>query len=192
MTHSQESLVETALRANSIDLLYYFERRAAPDTAADLVAETMLIAWQREKDHPEGTETSRMWLFGIARNVLKNSERGARRRHRLASKLKMMLHPDEASHSADDGVEVRDAIEQLDPALAELVRLVHWEGFSINDAGQLLGLPSSTARGSYQRAKQQLREALEPGNSEAQHCPATLPHVDLSTFTGNGRAAGLN
>ncbi|GAA1168813.1 RNA polymerase sigma factor [Nesterenkonia sandarakina] len=192
MTHSRESPVETALRANSIDLLHYFERRTDRDAAADLMAETMLTAWQREKDHPEGTESSRMWLFGIARNVLKNSERGARRRHRLASKLRKLLHPDEASHSADDGVEVRDAIEQLDPALAELVRLIHWEGFSINDAGQILGLPSSTARGSYQRAKQQLREALEPGNSEAQHCPATLPHVDLNTFTGNERVTGID
>ena len=180
--------METALRANSVDLLHYFERRTAPDTAADLVAETMLIAWQREQDHPEGAEGSRMWLFGIARNVLANAERGQRRRHRLASKLKMMLRPDETSHAADDGVEVRDAIQQLDPELRELVRLVHWEGFSITDAGQILELPSSTARGHYQRAKQQLREALDPDSPVTQRCPATLPHVDLSTFPGSGSA----
>lgn len=192
MTHSQESPVETSLRDNAIDLLHYFERRTDRDTAADLVAETMLVAWQREKDHPEGAEASRMWLFGISRNVLKNSERGQRRRHRLASKLKMMLRPDEASQAADDGVEVRDAIQQLDSELSELVRLVHWEGFSINNAGQILGLPSSTARGRYQQAKQQLREALDPGSSEAQHCPATLPQVDLGTLPGHGGAAGVN
>lgn len=188
MTHSRESPVETAIRANAIDLLHYFERRTIPDTAADLVAETMLIAWQREHDHPEDAEASRMWLFGIARNVLKNAERGHRRRHRLASKLKMLLRQDEASQAADDGAEVRDAIQRLDPELSELIRLVHWEGFSVADAGQILGLPSSTARGSYQRAKQQLREALDPDDSAAQRCPATLPHVDLSTFPGTGSA----
>lgn len=192
MTHSRESLVETALRANSVDLLHYFERRTGRDTAADLMAETMLIAWQREKDHPEGAEDSRMWLFGIARKLLMNSERGQRRRHRLASKLKMILRLDEASLAADHGAEVRDAVQQLNPELGELVHLVHWEGFSITDAGEILGLPSSTARGHYQRAKQQLREILDPGSSEAQHCPATLPQVDVSTFTGNRGAAGLN
>ncbi|MGJ9406333.1 RNA polymerase sigma factor [Nesterenkonia aurantiaca] len=189
MTHSNESPVEAAVRANSVDLLHYFERRTtATDAAADLVAETMLIAWQREQEHPDGAEASRMWLFGIARKVLMNSERGQRRRHRLASKLKMLLRPEEASQAADEGVEVRDAVQQLDPELSELVRLVHWEGFSITDAGQILGLPSSTARGHYQRAKQQLRGALDPSGSEAQHCPATLPHVDLSTFPSHGDA----
>ncbi|MBE1513719.1 RNA polymerase sigma factor [Nesterenkonia halotolerans] len=177
--------MEASVRANSLDLLHYFERRTAPDTAADLVAETMLVAWQREEDDPQGAEVSRMWLFGIARNVLMNSERGQRRRHRLASKLKMMLRPEDASQAADDLVEVRDAVQRLDPQLSELVKLVHWEGFSVTDAGQILGLPASTARGHYQRAKQQLREALDPSDSEAQHCPATLPHVDLSAFPGH-------
>lgn len=179
MTHSHESPLEAALRDNSVDLLHYFERRTDRDAGADLVAETMLVAWQREQEHPEGAEASRMWLFGIARHVLNNAKRGQRRRHRLANKLKAMLHPHNASHAADDGVEVRDAVQQLDPELSELVKLIHWEGFSVADAGQNLGLPASTARGRYQRAKEQLREALDDTDSSArQHCSATLPKVD--------------
>ncbi|MGB4137926.1 MAG: sigma factor-like helix-turn-helix DNA-binding protein [Microbacterium sp.] len=64
--------------------------------------------------------------------------------------------------SADLGVEVRDAIARLDGGLAELIRLVHWDGFSIVDAAALLGIPPSTARGRYQRAKDALREMLDP------------------------------
>lgn len=190
MTHSNEPTVEVALRVNSVDLLHYFERRTDRDAAADLVAETMLVAWQREQDHPKGAEASRMWLFGIARKVLRNSERGQRRRHRLANKLKAMLHPQDASHAADDGVEVRDAVQQLDPELSELVKLVYWEGFSVTDAGQILGLPSSTARGRYQRAKSQLRETLEDtdgtARSSQQRCSATLPQVDPRFFPLEG------
>lgn len=185
MTHSDEFSVETELRINAMDLLHYFERRSAPDGAADLLAETMLAAWQREQDLPDGPEVSRMWLFGIARNVLRNAQRGERRRHRLASRLKLLLRPQEAARAADDGAEVRDAVQQLDAELAELVRLVHWEGFSVTDAGQILGLPPSTARGSYQRAKRQLREALDPDSSADQHCPATLPRVESHTFRGD-------
>lgn len=187
MTHSHDSSLEAALRANSVDLLHYFERRTDRDAGADLVAETMLVAWQREENHPEGVEASRMWLFGIAHKVLMNSERGQRRRHRLANKLKAMLHPHEASHAADDGIEVRDAVQQLDPELSELVKLIHWEGFSVADAGQILGLPASTARGRYGRAKEQLREALEDtDSSNQQRCSATLPQVDPRFFPLEG------
>lgn len=62
--------------------------------------------------------------------------------------------------SADAGADVRDAIARLEPDLAELVRLVHWDGFSLADAAELLGIPASTARGRYQRAKSELRAAL--------------------------------
>lgn len=192
MSDAQDSTVEVALKANSVDLLRYFERRTDRDAAADLLAETMLAAWKREQDHPEDAEATRMWLFGIARNALKNAERGQRRRHRLASKLKSMLRPEYVSQAADDGAEVRDAVRRLEPELGELIRLVHWDGFSIADAGQVLGLPPSTARGHYQRAKEQLRAALGDDSStgDQQHCPATLPQVDLRASPGLGDATG--
>lgn len=191
MSDFQDSTLEDVLKANSVDLLRYFERRTNLDAAADLLAETMLVAWQREQDFPDGAEATRMWLFGIARNVLKNLERGRRRRHRLANKLKSMLRPDESSQAADNGAEVRDAVRRLESELGELVRLVHWDGFSVADAGQLLGLPPSTARGRYQRAKEQLRETLAEDSSPGQQrCPATLPQVGLRTLPGHGEASG--
>lgn len=171
--------METALEANSLDLLHYFERRIDRDEAADLFAETMLVVWQREQDLPDSAEAARMWLFGVARNVLKNAERGRRRRHRLASKLKTMLRPQEASQAADDGVEVRDAVRRLAPELGELVRLVYWDGFSVADAGQLLGFSASTARRRYHQAKDQLRAALgEDAHRNSEYRPATLPKVN--------------
>ena len=151
----------------------------------------MLTAWKREQNHPDGAEAVRMWLFGIARNVLKTSERGQRRRHRLASKLKAMLRADDSSQAADDGAEVRDAARRLEPELAELVRLVHWDGFSVAEAGQILGLPPSTARGRYQLAKEHLRTALGHDTSpEHQRCSATLPQVNLRTLPGHGGVTG--
>ena len=69
------------------DLLRYFQRRVDQD-AADLVAETMLTTWRRRRDLPIDTENTRMWMFGIARNVLANYQRGERRRHSLADTLR--------------------------------------------------------------------------------------------------------
>lgn len=57
---------------------------------------------------------------------------------------------------------VRDAVERLDPEQRELVKLIHWEGFSVKEAATILGLNPSTARGWYASAKQELRTALCP------------------------------
>ena len=49
--------------------------------AADVTAETFLVAWRRYDDAPPGD--GRPWLFGIARHVLANHHRSGRRRDRL-------------------------------------------------------------------------------------------------------------
>ena len=103
-----------------------------------------------------------MWLFGIARGVLRNHHRGLQRRWALADRLRGHAALSMAAPPADEHLEVRDAIARLDPDLAEIVRLVHWDGFTLTDAAELVGVPASTARGRYQRAKEQLRVALDP------------------------------
>lgn len=151
--------ITDALAENSIDLLAYFERRVGSTDAADLLAETMMTAWRRVTDLPGDTERARMWLFVIARNVLANSERSERRRWRLAHRLRLMLAPADAA-PADAGADVRDAVARLTPEQAELVRLVHWDGFSLVEAAELLGITASAARSRHLRAKEQLRAEL--------------------------------
>lgn len=150
----------SALEASASDLLSYLERRVGPDDAPDLLGETMVVAWRRVRDLPDDPERVRMWLFGIARGTLQNHARGERRRWALADRIRRHTGRNAVSPPSDAGAEVRDAISRLEPALAELVRLVHWDGFSLTDAADLLGIPASTARGRYQRAKTELRAAL--------------------------------
>lgn len=74
-----------------------------------------------------------------------------------------------AAPPADHGLEVRDAIARLDPELAELVRLVHWDGFSLGEVAALEGIPASTVRSRYAHAKRELAVALgvEASGAEA-------------------------
>jgi RNA polymerase sigma factor (sigma-70 family) len=140
------------------ELLNYFERRVG-EGGADLLSELMSTAWRRSSDIPVAHEEARMWLFGIARNLLRNSARASIRQARLADALRDSVSnrtsPDSAERYA-----IRDAVQRLEPDLAEIVTLVHWEGLTIAEAGQLQGVPASTARGRYQRAKEFLRESL--------------------------------
>jgi len=161
---AREQRISEELAANAPDLLAYFERRVPRDDAADLLAEVMLAVWRRADQLPPEPERARMWLFVTARNVLANAERTERRRWRLANRLRMMLGSPAAASAAspasDEGAEVRDAIARLAPELAELIRLVHWDGLTLAEAAEVMEIPASTARGRYQRAKQELREAL--------------------------------
>lgn len=154
--------LRAALRGNADDLLAYFERRVEPRAdAADLLAETMLQAWRRHDAAPQDPTEIRMWLFGIARNVLSNHERGRRRRLNLAGKLRATLRQ-AVTPSAEDEVAVRDAVERLDPERRELIKLVHWDGFTVAEAAGILGLKASTARGWHASAKEELRASLSP------------------------------
>ena len=150
-----------ALRESSDDLLRYFLRRIEREDAADALADVMTIAWTRVDAMPTAPNEARLWLFGVARNVLLHAQRSNIRRSQLADRLRITLSL-RSTPAADSGAEIRDAIDRLDDDLAELIRLVHWDGFPIVDAAKLLGIPPSTARGRYQRAKEVLRTTLAP------------------------------
>lgn len=142
----------------SPDLLAYFERRVGAD-AADLLADTLMVAWRRIDDLPRDAEAARMWLFGVARNVLRNAARGELRRHRVADALRGVVAMT-ARHDHVEAIAMRDLVDRLDPDLAEVITLAHWEGLTLVQIGQVLGVPASTVRGRYRRAKAALRVQL--------------------------------
>jgi RNA polymerase sigma-70 factor (ECF subfamily) len=55
---------------------------------------------------------------------------------------------------------VRDAVRRLPAAQRDLVTLVHWEGFSLAEAAEILGVNPSTERSRYAAAKAVLHDAL--------------------------------
>ncbi|TFD48488.1 sigma-70 family RNA polymerase sigma factor [Cryobacterium frigoriphilum] len=174
-SNSSEHLTE-ALTAAAPDLLRYFQRRLPIDDAADGLAELMLAAWRRVDSTPLGAEQSRMWLFGIARHVVTNAARSQRRRWTLTERFREVLRtsPTEG-RPADDGADVRDAISRLTPTQAELVRLIHWDGFAITEAAHILSISPSTARTRYQRARADLKTALSELAPEVTgHLPMTV------------------
>jgi RNA polymerase sigma factor (sigma-70 family) len=153
--------LHSALATNSADLLAYLERRVGVrEDAADLLGETMLVAWRRVEKLPEERERARMWLFVIARTTLLNYRRGRRRHLAVTDALRAKLAMGDDSSATEGGIDVRRAIDALPAELAEIVRLVHWDGFALAEAAELLGIPAPTARGRYARARAQLSSAL--------------------------------
>ncbi|MBO9578066.1 MAG: sigma-70 family RNA polymerase sigma factor [Microbacteriaceae bacterium] len=164
MTRSSD--VERVLADAAPALLGYFLRRVEPaEDAADLMNETLAAAWKASRRMPADAEAARMWCFGVARNVLRNHERGHRRRDALADRLHVALAVAEVPAFSGEELDLRAAVAALPDGLPELVRLVHWDGFTVAEAAELLGIPASTARSQHARAKSLLRDSLAERSS---------------------------
>lgn len=144
-------------------LLGYFTRRVEPiQDAADLLNETFLVVWRRADAAPAG-EALRPWVYGVARKVLANHRRSAVRRSALAARLRDELiaaRSSESTPASDIEESVRAAIRMLPDRQREVVMLVYWEGFSLDEIAAILGMPASTVRSHHARARKRLQAAL--------------------------------
>lgn len=159
---SDDAAARAALRANAGRILDYLARRVAnPEDAADLFGDSYLVAWRKRRSMPRDEEGARKWLYVVARNTLLNHYRSSRRRSALTENLRRELtRTADVAPPGDEAIEIREAIAGLPPAQAELVRLVHWDGLSLTDAAEVMGVGASTARSRYASAKENLRRAL--------------------------------
>ncbi|MBM6400268.1 RNA polymerase sigma factor [Phycicoccus sonneratiae] len=149
-----------------VALLGYAVRRVAdPADAADVVAETYLVAWRRLDDVPVGAE-ARPWLFGVARRVLANHYRGERRRMALADRLRDSLHQVVPPPEVREPSVVERAVERLGADDRELLRLLAWEELAREEIALAMGLSRATVRVRLHRARARLRQAMVEIESE--------------------------
>jgi RNA polymerase sigma-70 factor, ECF subfamily len=140
------------------DLLRYALRRShRPEEAADVVADTFVVAWRRIDDIP--ADQGRAWLFGVARNVLANQHRAARRSVELAGRLRNELTHVTVSQPEVPG-EISAAFRGLPEADQELLRLVAWEGLTVDELAVALDCSPNAVRIRLHRARRRFAEAL--------------------------------
>jgi RNA polymerase sigma-70 factor (ECF subfamily) len=143
---------------------YALRRCGEPADAADVLAETFLVAWRRLNEVPAGEHDERPWLLGVARRVLANQRRGAARRSRLSERLGQELPavvPATDELVGGVGGVVADALARLDPDDRELLQLTSWEGLDPAQIAAALGVPGATVRSRLHRARARLRAELE-------------------------------
>jgi RNA polymerase sigma-70 factor (ECF subfamily) len=158
---SREARFERLVADTSPDLLAYALRRAtSPEDAADVVAETFLIAWRKLDRLPPGDE-ARLWLFGVARNVLR---RGTSRRHlehdsveRLGRELREATTPAESEGSPV----LRRALANLPETQREVLLLAAWEELSPREIAAVTGVSVNLVRVRLHRARARLQRELE-------------------------------
>ncbi|WGY01380.1 sigma-70 family RNA polymerase sigma factor [Nocardioides sp. QY071] len=162
---------------------FALRRTDRPEDAADVTADTFLVAWRRLGHVPRG-DAARPWLYGVARRTLANHRRGEGRRAALGDRLRRQLAhavadlADEVVHRAD----VTAAMRRLSARDEEVLQLHLWEGLEPREIADVLGVPASVVRPRLSRARSRLRELL--GNDPP--APGHLPAEPATTIRKEG------
>lgn len=156
------SRFEAVYRQTCEQILGYAVRRcSSPEDAADVMAETYVIAWQRIAVLPDG-EAGKLWLYGVARRVLANHRRGERRRLTRHTELTdeiEYLYTAPSHHSGQHGVD--EAMDMLADRDRELLALALWEGLDPGEIATVLDCSRNAVRIRLHRARKRFAKALE-------------------------------
>ncbi|MFC4072824.1 RNA polymerase sigma factor [Actinoplanes subglobosus] len=167
MQEDRTARFEALYAATFHHLLGYAMRRCdCAEDAADVVAETFAVTWRRLDAVPPGDQ-ARLWLYGVARNVLAAHRRGAARRRDLSYALVGDLagfYAPSAEDSADLG-SLGPALRLLPEEDRELLSLVAWEGLDHGEIAAVLGVSRNAVRIRLHRARKRLtRQLAESGD----------------------------
>ncbi|MEV7430972.1 sigma-70 family RNA polymerase sigma factor [Nocardioides sp. NPDC092400] len=179
MSEGREDTFRRLYAAHFDAVLGFALRRVErPEDAADVTADTFLVAWRRLAHVPPEPET-RPWLYGVARRVLANHRRGDGRRSALGDRLRRELASvvpdgsDAVVHRAD----VTAAMRRLSARDQEVLELHLWEGLEPREIADVLGVTTVVVRPRLSRARGRLRALLpeDTGNDPppAGHLPST-------------------
>lgn len=163
-----ERVFDMFVRHHARPVLAYCLRRSTHADAHEAASEVFSIAWRKFGDVPDG-EAGLYWLFGVARRVLSNQQRGRKRRQRMTDRVGSLAEA--PAPSAETVVlrnaynqEVIDALAGLHPRDQELVALIVWDDVPREEVSNLLGISVAAVNKRYQRALRRLEHALRGGD----------------------------
>jgi len=164
MAPSADERFRKIFDASREDIQRYCFRRLPGEDANDATAEVYLVAWKRLSEIPDGTST-RLWLFGVARNVVRNQRRAAARRAGLIHRLRGLapqvteFDPPVVRQAIDDRVAA--ALDALSATDREILLLRSWEGLSAADIACVVDLSVRAVETRLSRTRRRLARALE-------------------------------
>ena len=162
-TSEDQDAFRTAFSENFTDVGGFVRRQSGPRDVDAIVAETFFVAWRRWPQRPESANEVRPWLFGIARNVMRSTERHENRRLAIESTaLTFDTTGMQAIENIAGDLDICSALERMKPNDREVVLLVAWEDLDTADLALALGISTSAARVRLHRARRRLRRLLDP------------------------------
>jgi RNA polymerase sigma-70 factor (ECF subfamily) len=163
--------IENLYRTHGSALLAYLRSFGRWASAEDLLHETFVQALRRP-DQLDQSVSPRAWLFGIARHVGLT----AARRHRPMAALDAdHVQPIGPAEPHSDLIDVHAGIAALPSPLRETLELRLREQLSYEEIAHVLEIPIGTVRSRLHTAMRQLRDQLNPDETNAARNPTAKP-----------------
>ncbi|GAA2886267.1 sigma-70 family RNA polymerase sigma factor [Streptosporangium fragile] len=139
---------------------YVLRLTGDPGRAEDVVQETLLRAWR----HPDAFagRSIRAWLFTVARNLVVDQHRARKSRPPETGDEALAVVPaDDELERAVESWAVAEALAALRPEHREVLAEVYYQGKSVKEAAEALGIPAGTVKSRTYYALRALKLALE-------------------------------
>jgi RNA polymerase sigma-70 factor, ECF subfamily len=168
--------------AHTAAVTAYALRRVPHQDAADVVAETFLIAWRR-LDEIDDERSALPWLYAVARRVLLSQQRATGRQQAIAKRL---AAEERSGGPQTEGAPIGsrrllEALAELTEKDREVLMLAAWEELSSSEAARVLDCSATAFRIRLHRARRRLRERLaQPHSDGATWAPASSARTEES------------
>lgn len=143
---------------------YLYRMLRNREEAEDLTQETFLKVF-RGLNRFDPERPFKAWLYTIATNTGLNAIRGQQRKGvQVALDSELVGHYSAASANSPAGEQLEVALATLTPRALQLITLHYHEGFSLLEAGAMLGMSEGAAKAALCRARQELRKKMSAGD----------------------------
>jgi RNA polymerase sigma-70 factor, ECF subfamily len=136
-----------------------FHRQEAED-----VLQTAYVKILDGRARFDGRSSLKTWLFAVVRHTAADLRRrrlvASLGLERLFASLVRVVAPVEPAVAADERERVRAALVRLSPRQREVLDLVFYHDFTVEEAARVMNVSVGSARVHYQRGKERLQAAL--------------------------------
>ena len=146
--------------------IYRFVLRSLRDATAaeDIVSQVFLDVW-RTADQFEGRSRVSTWLLSIARFKTLTAMRQRRHEDIDQDNVREIADgadtPETTLDRSNVSAILRACIAKLSPAHREIINLVYYHEKTVEEAGEIIGIPQSTVKTRMFYARKQLAELLK-------------------------------
>ena len=141
---------------------FAFERLADRQLAEEVVQDTFTRAWRNARRFDSARGSARTWLYAIARNAVIDKERRRRVRPALATRpLEERADAEEPIEQSLRRWQVRAALAELKPEHREVLALAYFQGLTLREVAEQIGVPLGTVKRRASYALRALRLRLE-------------------------------
>ncbi|GAA0463770.1 RNA polymerase sigma factor [Paractinoplanes deccanensis] len=165
-TSGREARVRALYEQNSSALLNFLTGLAGERHAAeDLLQETMLRVWRNLDTVPTEPESTRRWLFTVARRVAIDAVRSRKARPAEVGfpDLSALGAVDDSADTVIAADSLRKAVSGLSDAHRDVLSELYVHGRSTGETARRLGVPVGTVKSRAHYAMRILRDALAFG-----------------------------